>query len=114
MPRSIKHGEDYTLGEAEQMLDWITGDNPPDLEHWNCRDWMNLHGQFHHLKAEIGRLRVALFSARRDCEFIAHREEDEHEYGERCPVEARIDAALHTQAQNSSLASRVSRSRVQR
>ena len=59
-PRPIKRGEDYTLDEAEQMLDWITGDNPPDLEHWNCRDWMNLHGQFHSLKSENERLRKRL------------------------------------------------------
>ena len=55
--RPIRHGEDYTLDEAEQMLDWITGDSPPDLEHWNCRDWMNLHRQFHRLKSENERLR---------------------------------------------------------
>ncbi len=47
-----------TLEEAELMLEWITGDNPPDLKHWNASDWMNLHAQFHALKAEIERLRT--------------------------------------------------------
>lgn len=57
-PRPIKHGEDYTLDEAEQMLDWIMGDNPPDLERWNYRDWMNLYQQFHLLKSENERLQA--------------------------------------------------------
>ncbi len=47
------------------------------------------------LEQEIVWLRAALFLANRHCEFIHHPNRDQHDFGEQCPVEARIEAALH-------------------
>ena len=57
----------YREIEPGEMLDRITGDNPPPLESWSARDWMRLHQQhsawgqrLDASLAEIDRLRAQL------------------------------------------------------
>ena len=50
------------------------------------------------LRAENTRLREALRSHSHNCEFLHHAKRDQHEHGERCPVEVRVNAALHPEA----------------